>query len=80
MVVGTHGSLKVYDLNKSDSVLRTFDNFFKGNIMAVGFQKDKLVFSGCEDGFVKMFDIRAKKEIKSFKHNNPINCAVLHPN
>ena len=38
------------------------------------------MFTGSEDGTVKVWDIRAKKFQRDFKHPGPVNCAVVHPN
>lgn len=41
---------------------------------------DKLIYTSCEDGYLKIFDLRDKKKAKEMKQNKPINCAVFHPN
>ena len=73
--------MKIYDLNRADVVEKSFDGNFKGNVTAVGFRKhDQLAYTACEDGFLKIFDLRKKGYVKSIKQNKPINCAVMHPN
>lgn len=38
---------KIYDLNRPDTVQRSFDTF-KGNVTAVGFRKhDQIVYTAC---------------------------------
>lgn len=72
---------KIYDLTRPDTVERSFDGYFKGNVTAVGFRKhDQIVYTGCEDGFLRIFDLRKKGQIRTLKQNKPINCAVMHPN
>ncbi len=48
---------------------------------AVGFQKDsKWMFTASEDGFVKVWDVRARGCQREYESRAPINTAVLHPN
>ena len=62
LLVGFNGFVKIYDLNKSDTILSTYDSQFKGNVTAVGFKNHgKEIFTSCEDGFVKIFDMKTKK-------------------
>lgn len=77
-----NNSVKIYDLNKPQQPFRSFDNEFKGNVTSVGcfWKQDKLFYTGCEDGYLKVFDMNTKTLAKSIKHNKPINCAALHPN
>ena len=43
-----NNSLKVYDLNKNDTIYRSFDNQFKGNVTSVGFKNhSKEVYTSC---------------------------------
>ena len=41
---------------------------------------DKIMYTSCEDGHIKIFDLRDKKKAKDIKQNKPINCVVFHPN
>lgn len=75
-----HNTSKIYDLNKNDTVQRSFDGYFKGNVTAVGFRRnDQFVYTACEDGCLRIFDIRKKNSVKTLKQNKSINCAVMHP-
>ena len=48
LIVGMNNCMKIYDLAHSDTVLRSFDNCFKGNVTAVGFRKqDRCVYTAC---------------------------------
>lgn len=52
-----------------------------GNVTAVGFQKDATwLFSGSEDGTVKLWDVRAPGCQREYASRAPVNAAVLHPN
>jgi WD40 repeat protein len=64
--VGTYNYVKIYDLNRPNTVERTFDSTqFKGNVTSVGFRShDKIVYTSCEDGYLKVFDVRAKNTKK----------------
>jgi WD40 repeat protein len=82
IVVGMNNCVKVYDLSKPEQPTRSFDNDFKGNVTAVGcfWKQEKYIYTACEDGYLRVFDIRSKNMAKSIKHNKPISCAALHPN
>lgn len=72
---------KIYDLGKPDTIDHSLDGYFKGNVTAVGFRKhEKIIYTGCEDGILRIFDIRKKGQIRTLKHNKSINCAMMHPN
>jgi len=81
MVVGMNNCVKLFELNRPDQPVRSFDTEFKGNVTAVGFfnKQNKLIYTACEDGAVKIFDISSKAVVKQKKHSKPINCAILHP-
>lgn len=75
--------VKIYDIEKPDrpeTLYRTFD-LFKGNVISVGFIKqDKTIYAACEDGSIKIFDIKNKSVMKEMKQNIPLTCAIAHPN
>lgn len=55
-----YNTCKIYDLNYPDKVQKSID-CFKGNVTAVGFRKhDNILYTGCEDGYLKIFDTRKK--------------------
>jgi G protein beta subunit-like protein len=74
--------VKIIDIAKPENPQRSFDTIFKGNVTAVGcFSKiDKAIYTACEDGGLRIFDLRAKNVVKEHKNSKPINCAALHPN
>ena len=81
LIVGMHNNMKIYDLNRNDTVDDAYNKEFKGNVTGVGFrQHDQMAYTSCEDGFLRIFDLRKKRPAKSIKQNKPINCAVMHPN
>lgn len=75
--------VKIYDLNRPNHPPeRVFDSTqFRGNVTSVGFRKhDEMIYTSCEDGYLKLFDLRKKDKMCELKQNKPINCAVIHPN
>lgn len=60
--------------------LRLFEGH-TGNVTSAGFQKDrKWMFTGSEDGTVKIWDIRATGYQRNYSSQAAINTAFLHPN
>lgn len=82
LVAGMYNTCKIYDLMKPDTVEISYDSYFKGNVTAVGFRKqDKIIYTACEDGYLRIFDLKKKGQaVRILKQNKPINCAVMHPN
>lgn len=77
-----YNSVKIIDITKPNTPVRSFETNFKGNVNAVGcFKKeDKLIYTACQDGGLRIFDIKSKHVVKEHKSTKPINCAALHPN
>lgn len=84
--------IRVYDIPKptgptaSSNPVATYERVPK-NVTAVGFQEDmKWMYSGGEDGIVRIWDIRQKNthsvKVYSNTHDclSPVNCVSLHPN
>jgi len=59
--------VKIYDLNRPNHPPeRVFDpTYFKGNVTSVGFNNhDKCIYTSCEDGYLKIFDLKTKASNK----------------
>jgi G protein beta subunit-like protein len=52
-----------------------------GNVTAVGFERDgRWMFSGSEDGTVKLWDVRAPGPQREYESRGAVTSVVLHPN
>ena len=69
--------IRLYDVNSSNpQPVLSFDGH-AGNVTAVGFQKDATwLFSGSEDGTVKLWDVRAPGCQREYASRAPVNAAV----
>ena len=51
------------------------------SVTSIGFQRDgRYLFSGSEDGTVKLWDLRSPNPSRSFDAKSAVNCVALHPN
>mmetsp|Transcript_5022 Transcript_5022/g.10878 ORF Transcript_5022/g.10878 Transcript_5022/m.10878 type:complete len:314 (-) Transcript_5022:377-1318(-) len=76
-----NSQIRVFDVNTNDpQPVNSFDGH-NGNVTAVGFQKDsKWMFSGGEDGTVRVWDLRAPGCQRAYESRAAVNTVVLHPN
>ncbi|CAF4620051.1 unnamed protein product [Rotaria sp. Silwood2] len=83
LAAGSYQHIKMYDLmsNNPNPVMK-LDQLQK-NIVTLGFSDDRqFMFSGGEDRFVRIWDMRAAKT-KAHRQTDvdgAINCVTLHPN
>ncbi|KAI3964217.1 hypothetical protein MKX01_020541, partial [Papaver californicum] len=73
--------IRLYEVNStSPQPVISYDSH-TSNIMAVGFQCDgNWMYSGSEDGTVKIWDLRAPGCQKEYESRAAVNTVVLHPN
>jgi len=81
LAVAGNPHVRLYEINSSNpNPMTSFDGHV-GNVTVVGFQKDrKWMYTGSEDGTVKIWDIRAPGYQRDYQSKSPINTVVLHPN
>ncbi|XP_020885312.1 protein LST8 homolog isoform X1 [Arabidopsis lyrata subsp. lyrata] len=82
LVAACNPYIRLFDLNSMAPHLpvRTFESH-TNNVMAVGFQyTGQMMYSGSEDGTVKIWDLRVRECQREFRSVSPINTVVLHPN
>jgi len=71
-------SLRIFDL--ATGAATSYDGHTT-NVTAVGFQKDgKWLFTGSEDGTIKIWDVRAPGCQREYESGCAINSVALHPN
>ena len=80
--------IRIYDIpgTANPNPICTYERVPK-NITAVGFQEDmNWMYSGGEDGIVRIWDLRqknthpAKQYSSTYDCSSPVNCVSLHPN
>lgn len=81
LAVAGNPHVRLYDINsKNPNPVTSFDGH-TGNVTSVGFQKDrKWMFTGSEDGSIKIWDIRAPGYQRDYRSKAGINSLALHPN
>lgn len=73
--------IRLFEVNTSNPQPTYTREGHSGNVTAIGFQRDsKWMFSGSEDGTVKIWDMRAPGFVREFLSRAPVNTVVLHPN
>lgn len=73
--------VRLYEIHSSaNAPVASFEGH-SGNVTAVGFQKDrKWMYTGSEDGSVKVWDVRAPGFQRDYQCKSPVTSVALHPN
>ncbi|XP_078428709.1 target of rapamycin complex subunit LST8-like isoform X2 [Wolffia australiana] len=81
LAVAGNPHIRLFDVNSSRAdPLISFESH-TDNVMAVGFEsRGNWMFSGSEDGTVKIWDLRIPGCQKEYESRAAVNTAVLHPN
>ena len=74
-------SLRIFDINgSSPNAVSSYDGH-TNNITAAGFQREgKWMYTGSEDGTIKIWDLRAPGCQREYESGSPLNTVMLHPN
>lgn len=77
---GTNPSPNALGTSNDSNPVMTFEGH-TNNVTSIGFQvENKWMVSSLEDGYVKVWDVRAPTVQRNYKHNCPVNEVAIHPN
>jgi len=80
LAAGGHTQIRLFELGTNNSQPTMTFNGHKGNIISIGFNKEsRLMYSGSEDGSIKIWDLRNSNSIHDIEHKEPCTCVILHP-
>ncbi|KAF0698003.1 Aste57867_11334 [Aphanomyces stellatus] len=81
IVAAGNPHIRLFEISSNNpNPVRSYDGH-SGNVTSIGFQKHgKWMFSGSEDGTIKIWDLRAQGCQRNYECSAPINSVTLHPN
>jgi len=81
LAAGGNTNIRLFEVNDTASQPVLTLEGHTSSVTSIGFQKDvEILFSGSEDGTVKIWDLRSPKFSCSFDCKAPVNSVALHPN
>jgi G protein beta subunit-like protein len=80
VAAGGHTQIRLFELASNNAGPTTTFNGHKGNVVSLGFTKEsRIMYSGSEDGCVKIWDLRNTNALHDFEYKEPCTSVVLHP-
>jgi WD40 repeat protein len=78
---GGNPHIQIFDINSNDDKpIASYDGH-TNNVTAVGFHRQlKWLYSGSEDGTVRIWDPRSNASTRTYDCGAPVNTVVLAPN
>lgn len=81
LAVAGNPHVRFFDINTTNSSPVTSFDGHSGNVTSCGFQRDgKWMYTGSEDGTVKIWDLRASGCQRNYECGSAVNSVALHPN
>ncbi len=78
---GGNPQIQIFDTNSNDDKPILVYDGHTNNVTSVGFQRDlKWIFSGSEDGTVKIWDTRSNSSTRTHDCGAAVNAVALSPN